>query len=194
MKADRVLLSFAVAWVLLGWALVLAWGQGGSPTGVPGANSPQPSAVAEQSPEEEHAGGLAGFVHEHFPLIHKLGQAGAVGMVLNLLVAVLVFLVLGIKGAARAAWRYGHMRVGLVFGIAAMAHGTAIDLKHLAGGEAGEVLSSGSWLCTMTFLVVLTGLLRMYYRQSPQVWRWAHRVGVVAWIGLLCWHVIPKVV
>lgn len=194
MRANRVLMSSAAAWVLLGWALAVAWGQGGASPGLPGASSPQPSALAEQSPEEEYAGGWPGFVHEHFPLIHKLGQAGVAGMVLNLLVAVLVFLVLGIKGAARAAWRHGHMRVGLVFGIAAMAHGTAIDLKHLAGGEAGEVLNSGSWLCTMTFLIVLTGLLRMYGRQSPQVWRWAHRVAVVAWIGLLCWHVIPKIV
>lgn len=113
-------------------------------------------------------------------------------MVVNLLVAVLVFLVFRIRGAARAAWRSGHMRVGLVFGVAAMIHGTAIDLAHLADGHVAELLHSGSWLCTTTFLVVLTGLLRLYDRKSPQRWRWLHRLAVIAWVGLLWWHVLPK--
>ncbi|MCX7599281.1 MAG: hypothetical protein N2512_10535 [Armatimonadetes bacterium] len=197
MKMGRGLVTLAATAVLLAWVVVTAWGQGTAPAEVSGSRpTPQAPAVGQEghgSSEEEHESGWAGLVHEYFPVIHKLGQAGSVGLVLNLVLALLVFVLFSIKGAARTAWRYGHMRVGLVFGIAAMAHGTAIDLAHLTGGDADELLHSGSWLCTMTLLVVLTGLVRFYGHKSPQLWRWAHRLAVIAWIGFLCWHVIPKV-
>ena len=187
-------MSFVLVGVLVGCVAVRALAQEVPPPGSAGGRPAGVPEAMEQQRAEQHEGGFAGFVHDHFAAIHKLAQAGTVGMLLNLFAAILVFLVLRAKDEARQAWRYGHMRVGLVFGIAAMAHGTAIDLAHLTGGQAKEVLNSGSWLCTMTFLVVLTGLLRSYGARPLQRWCWAHRLAVIAWLALLWWHLVPKLV
>jgi hypothetical protein len=171
-------------------------GKAAAPTAERAGAPKAPAAPPAEAPtgaegEGQQASGYAAFLDAHFGTVHLLGKVGAAGVVTALLIGLFIFAAKP-KGARRASIRRVHMAVGATFGVLAMTHGTMIDLGHIAKGEANELLNSGSFFCTAVFLIVLSGLLRYYRKSARRYGPILHRAMVTAWLGLVFWHVLPK--
>lgn len=125
-----------------------------------------------------------------FVAIHDLGVGGLIGLLVAL---VLRWLASYRRGPSRWRMVEYHRAFGLVFGIAAMLHGTTLFIHEIAEEQEWLALvDPGSLLCTSVFFLVVSGLLRTH-RWRAATWRLVHRIAAIAFGILLIVHLVTVI-
>ncbi len=128
-----------------------------------------------------------------FNAVHALGIIGGIGLVAA---AALGFVIRWSTLSPHRRRRLAslHVVLGVPFGVLAMTHGTVLFFHELLEGDwgFGGALGPGSWLCTFTFLMVVSGLGRRYDRRRARAWVSVHNIVIWLWLVAAAWHLLAE--
>ena len=130
-----------------------------------------------------------------FTLVHALGIAGGAGLGIAWLIG-LVIRWAKVSPRRRHPLVQAHMALAIPLGLLAMTHGTVLFFHEIFEGDwgLGGALGPGSWLCTLTFIMVVSGLGRRYNRARMAIWAKVHRIALWPWIITAVWHLVAELV
>ena len=179
--------------VLIAGALTVAVAALCAPAGPTIAQAPAGEpAVDAQADEPEETTELLGS-RALFNVVHGLGIVGGIGLT-GVLAIGLAIRWANLPPHRRRRLASAHMALAVPFGILAMTHGTILFFHEILEGDLGfgGALGIGSWLCTFTLLMVVSGLGRRYDRGRIKMWIQRHKLVLWPWVVAAVWHLLAE--